>query len=113
MRSEVSASHSDHPQRESPNACAEHWHAGATPGRRRLPDGGCGSEESQKTLSGIFPSPHGTISTWPPRLSLRGLTAGILSLIPAALSAPWVRRLRAVAEQGDEQQVKQLLILAC
>ena len=113
MRSEVSASHSDHPQRESPNEYAELWHAGATPGRRRLPDGGCGSEESQKTLSGIFPSPHGTISTWPPRLSLRGLMAGILSLIPAALSAPWVRRLRAVAEQGDEQQVKQLLILAC
>jgi len=39
--------------------------------------------------------------------------ATFLSIIRAAAGTPWVRRLRAVADEGDERQVKQLVILAC
>ena len=39
--------------------------------------------------------------------------ATILSIIRAVSGAAWVRRLRAVADEGDERQVKQLVILAC
>jgi guanylate cyclase len=34
-------------------------------------------------------------------------------IVRAAGSATWVRRLRAIADEGDERQVKQLLILVC
>jgi guanylate cyclase len=39
--------------------------------------------------------------------------AGILSKILEAFGAPWFDRLVAIAREGDEQQVKQFMILAC
>jgi len=50
---------------------------------------------------------------WPLRIPGGGLMATIRSIIRAALCAGWVRRLRAVADEGDERQIQQLLILAC
>jgi guanylate cyclase len=37
----------------------------------------------------------------------------IRGIVQAAWSAAWLRRLRTVAEEGDEQHIKQLVILAC
>src|SRR6516225_6607374 len=42
-----------------------------------------------------------------------GRMASILAMIEAASNAAWMRRLRAVADHGDELDVKQLTILAC
>ncbi len=50
---------------------------------------------------------------WPVRGSEGGLMATILSMMRAAPNVAWVRRLRAMADEGNEQQVKQLTVLVC